>query len=61
MEDAVTDRAQDACGGDLEDGLFNANRKAEITYNTVVNFAKREKLRRNPCGFWARMFSSRCR
>ena len=56
-----TEDDQDDCTGDLEDALFNANRRGERQVQTVKNFAIREKLRRNPCGFWERIFSARCK
>lgn len=52
---------QDDCTGDLEDALFNANRKAERTRTTVDNFATRERLRRNPCNALQRAFLKRCK
>ncbi len=55
MEDSKTDDEQDDCGGDLEDGLFNANRKGECSFQTVQNFIKREKLRRNPCSLFEKL------
>lgn len=58
---AATEKQQDACMGDLEDALFNANQRGARQVRTVENFAERERLRRNPCGFFARMFSARCR
>ena len=58
---ARTEDEQDDCMGDLEDALFNANRKGELTQQTLDKFIAREKLRRNPCGFFARMFAARCK
>jgi hypothetical protein len=58
---AKTEDEQDDCMGDLEDALFNANRKGELTQQTVDKFIRDEKLRRNPCGFFARIFSARCK
>lgn len=52
---------QDDCMGDLEDGLYNSNRKGERTRKTVETFAARERLRRNPCNAWQRVFSARCK
>lgn len=52
---AMTEDAQDDCLGDLEDGLFNANRNAERTLRTVSDYATRERLRRNPCSWWERV------
>lgn len=52
---------QDDCTGDLEDGLYNANRRGERQVETVERYAARERLRRNPCGFVERMFAARCR
>lgn len=57
-----TEDAQDDCTGDLEDALFNANERGERQVTTVEKFANREKLRRNPCTVWERMFRvDRCR
>ena len=51
---------QDDCMGDLEDALYNSNRNGERTKQTVDNFAARERLRRNPCNWFQRLFLSRC-
>lgn len=56
-----TDDEKDDCTGDLEDALYNSNRKGERTFKTVKNFADLEKLRRNPCNWFERMFSARCK
>jgi hypothetical protein len=61
FELAATENDQDDCTGDLEDALYNSNRRGERQVQTVKNFATREKLRRNPCGFWAGIFSARCK
>lgn len=58
---AVTEDANDDCTGDLEDALFTANRKAELTWDTVSKFIHDELQRRLPCGFFARVFSARCK
>lgn len=59
---AVTQDAQDDCTGDLEDALYNANRRGERQVHTVDEFVRLEKLRRNPCGFFRRLFTpSKCR
>ncbi len=57
---ARTDDEQDDCLGDLEDALYNSNRKGERTLQTVTKFSERERQRRNPCGALRRMFSTRC-
>lgn len=49
---ADTADALDDCTGDLEDSLFNANARAEKTFNVVNNFADRERRRRNPCKWY---------
>lgn len=54
-EDSRTEQAQDDCMGDLEDALFNANKRAERVVSLVVRFAARERLRRNPCSLWERL------
>lgn len=51
----------DQCTGNLEDTLYNANRRSERTFETVDKFVRREKLRRNPCGALERIFSARCK
>jgi hypothetical protein len=57
-----TQDEQDDCTGDLEDALYNANRRGERQVKTVDDFIRRERLRRNPCGFFARVFTpSKCR
>lgn len=53
---AKNQKEQDACTGDLEDALYNSNRRAERQVRTVENFVTREKLRRNPCGAIKRIF-----
>lgn len=58
---AKTSSEMDRCTGDLEDALFNSNRRAERTSQTVDKFLQREKLRRDPCGPLARIFDrKRC-
>jgi hypothetical protein len=62
LEDAATEEAQDICGGNLEDAVYVGNRKGEQTFKTVEDYARAEKLRRNPCGFWKRVFQpAQCR
>lgn len=58
---ARTEDEQDECMGDLEDALYNSNRKGERTLATVEKFATRERLRRNPCNLVERMFLARCK
>lgn len=58
---ARTEAEQDDCMGDLEDALYNSNRKGERTASTVEKFATRERLRRNPCNWFGRTFLSRCK
>lgn len=58
---ADSQKEMDRCTGDLEDALYNSNRRAERTSQTVDKFVRREKLRRNPCGAFARIFDrKRC-
>ncbi len=52
---ATTERAQDECLGDLEDGLYASNRDKERASTTLVNGVKRIKLARNPCRWWQLM------
>jgi len=62
MEDAVDEDAQDECAGDLEDGLFGANRKLERIFNSVLSFANRQRLQRNPCSRWEKLTrNARCK
>lgn len=57
-----TEQEQDECMGDLEDALFNSNRRSARQVVTVEKFVAREKLRRNPCKLWERMFRvDRCK
>lgn len=59
---ADTEDRQDACMGDLEDALFNANLRLRRVVNLVTNGVVRLKQQRNPCGWWARMVrQDRCR
>ena len=61
FELATTEDMQDDCTGDLEDALFNSNKRGLRQVETVEQFVAREKLRRNPCGFWERfMRADRC-
>ena len=53
---AKSDVDKDECTGDLEDALFNANRKAVRTVKIVEHGASEIKLSRNPCGMFRRMF-----
>lgn len=58
---AKTENQQDDCAGDLEDALFNANERGERQVQTVERFAERERLRRNPCNAWERLWRyARC-
>ena len=54
-EEARTEQDQDECMGDLEDALFNANRRSDRVVRLVERFAARERLRRNPCSWWERL------
>lgn len=58
VELVKTNDELDDCATDLEDALFNANRRGESQIETVEKFVNRERLRRNPCGFWKRTFQS---
>lgn len=58
---ARTEDEQDDCAGDLEDALYNGNRKGERTRATVEKYAARERLRRNPCNALQRTFLKRCK
>jgi hypothetical protein len=49
FEQSNTEDEQDDCTGDLDDALYNANRRAQRQAQTVEKFAARERLRRNPC------------
>lgn len=42
----------DACTGDLEDALFNANRRLDRAWRTVQAFITGERNRRQPCRWW---------
>lgn len=62
FELSKTEDQQDDCTGDLEDALFNSNERGERQVTTVENFAARERLRRNPCSFWERLWRyDRCK
>ena len=61
LEDSKTEKAQDACAGELEDALYTANRRLERQPVTVEKFATRERLRRNPCNVFQRAFLKRCK
>ena len=54
-EDAVTERQEDDCTGNLEDALFNANRDKESARSTLHKGVQRLKLARDPCGWWSRL------
>jgi len=59
---SANEDAQDDCLGDVEDALFKANRRGERQVETVEAFARKEKLRRNPCSMFKRIFQrSECR
>lgn len=53
LEDAESEEAHDRCGGDLEDAVFNANRRIERLVNLVLNGL--HTMRRD-CSVWERMF-----
>lgn len=60
-EDAVRQRAQDECVGDLEDALYNSNADKSSALITLRKGIQRIKLSLNPCGFWAQLFKKeRC-
>ena len=60
-EEARTEQAQDECMGDLEDALFNGNRRSERVVRLVERFAARERLRRNHCSLLERITrAARC-
>lgn len=54
-EDAVTERQKDACTGDLEDAVFNANADKASARDTLRKGIQRIKLALDPCGWWARL------
>lgn len=57
-----TEEQHDDCTADLEDALFEANERGERQVGTVEKFAARERLRRNPCNAWERLWRyDRCR
>lgn len=49
---ATTERQQDDCLGDLEDGLFSANRDKARALNTLLKGVARLKLARAPCRWY---------
>lgn len=54
---AKTERQQDECLGDLEDGLYASNRDKQRAAVTLETGVKRIKLARDPC----RWYEVRCR
>ena len=58
-EEAITESEQDDCLGDLEDGLYNANKKLRRSLDIVEKGVERIKLSRNPCGIFKRLFNPR--
>jgi hypothetical protein len=52
VELARTEREQDDCAGDLEDGLYASNRDKERGMSTLRDGVRRIKLSRNPCRWW---------
>ena len=54
---AKTERQQDECLGDLEDGLYASNRDKQRAADTLETGVKRIKLARDPC----RWYEVRCR
>ena len=59
-EFAATEDDQDMCLADVEDALYMANRKLERQVRTVEAYATGERLRRNPCNAFQRVFLKRC-
>lgn len=49
---ATTERQQDDCLGDLEDGLFSANKDKDRALRTLLKGVARLKLARNPCRWY---------
>lgn len=45
----------DECTGDLEDAVLSSNGDKAAMVRVVVRFADRERLRRNPCGWFERL------
>ena len=58
-EEAATEAEQVDCLGDLEDGLYNANKKLHRSFEIVEKGADRIRLSRNPCGVFKRLFNPR--
>lgn len=56
MEEAKTEKAQDKCGGNLEDTLLDSEADKQVALANVVKAVERIKLSINPCGFFGRMF-----
>lgn len=57
LETARTEKAQDQCGGDLEDTLLESETDKAVALQNIVKGVERIKLRLNPCGFWRRIFN----
>lgn len=53
-EFATTEKEQDACMGQLEDGLYRANRSIESLVGQAEKFVHRMKRLRNPCNWFTR-------
>ena len=54
---AQTEKAQDDCLGDLEDGFFLSEQDKARALTLFDRFMERLKLQRNPCGFWKSLFN----
>ena len=62
MELAKTERAQDTCSGDLEDGFGAAETDKAVGLANILRGIERIKLSLVPCGFFANVFRlDRCR
>ena len=57
MELARTEKAQDQCGGDLEDTLLSSETDKQVGLSNLERAVERIKLSINPCG----LFNFSCR
>lgn len=62
MEESRTEKAQDTCGGNLEDTLLESETDKKVGLENVLKGVERIKHRMRPCGFMGRLFNpTECR
>lgn len=62
LEISTTERAQDDCAADLEDGFFGSEQDKANGLTLFRKYIRELELARDPCGIFARTFTpGKCR